>query len=206
MFARRRLIVLAAALLVGMGTARAAEEPRVEPKLGDDGLYTQAWFAQTFLDLNEDLKDAAAQGKRLAVLWEQKGCPYCKETHTINFANKTVNDYVRQNFVVIQLNLWGDREVTDFDGQKMAEKQLAKKWGVVFTPTIHFFVEPKELKAGKPGIEQTASVMPGYFKPFHFLAMFEYVKDRLYDKQHFQKYIADKVEHLRAQGKEVKVW
>jgi hypothetical protein len=36
--------------------------------------------------------------------------------------------------------------------------------------------------------------------------MFEYVRDRAYAKQHFQKYLIAKGRRLRAEGKEVKLW
>lgn len=178
-------------LFLTLGGVQAAE--RIEPTLGDDGLYHQSWFLESFLDLREDLAEAQAAGKRFAVLWEQKGCPYCRDLHTVNFADPKINQYARENFVILQLNMWGDREVTDFDGEALPEKELARKWGVVFTPTMQFFVEKSELKEGKGGRDQMAWVMPGYFRKLHFLGSFEFVKNRIYDQQHFQKYIAEKL-------------
>jgi len=194
------LILLAALVFFVPSSAFA------EGEVGDDGLHKQSWFLESFLDLREDTVEAKAAGKRLAIMWEQKGCPYCAETHTKNLAIKEISDYIKANFHVVQLNLWGDREVTDFDGEVTTEKKLARKWGVVFTPTIHFLVEANELKDGKPGIQQTAAVMPGYFKPFHFIRMFEWVKTRRYETQHFQKYIAEMVKKYHDEGKDVKMW
>ncbi len=183
------------ALLVGallwLGMAHAEE--RIEPVLGDDGLYHQEWFLVSFLDMRDDLKEAQAAGKRFAVLWEQKGCPYCRDLHQINFADPKINHYVRDNFVIVQLNLWGSREVTDFDGEVLPEKDMARKWGVVFTPTMQFFAEANEVKAGKGGRDQMIWVMPGYFRKGHFMASFEYVKQRRYETQHFQNYIAERL-------------
>lgn len=200
-----------AVVVVGLGilggSADAAEPTKsIEPVQNDDGMYTQAWFLESFLDLKEDLAEAQGEGKRLAIMWEQKGCPYCRETHTVNFALPRINNYVRDNFTVLQLNIWGDREVTDFDGEVLSEKKLARKWGVVFTPTISFLAEEGELKEGEPGNKQIAATMPGYFRPFHFLAMFEFVKERRYDKQHFQRYIGEKIQTNRAAGKPVEMW
>ena len=89
-------------------TAAWADEPDasgapVEPILTDDGLYTQEWFLESFLDLAEDLDEAKTEGKRFAIMWELKGCPYCKETHFVNFADPEVNAYVRDNFEILQL-------------------------------------------------------------------------------------------------------
>ncbi len=200
---RHFLLLVTVLIFVNQAVASEPATETASVEIGDDGLHKQPWFLESFLDLREDLAEAQVAGKRFAVLWEQKGCPYCAEVHTRNFTVESINRYVRDNFVVVQLNLWGDREVTDFDGEVLAEKELARKWGVVFTPTIHFFVEKGELKPGQPGNKQLASVMPGYFRPFHFLAMFEFVRERRYEKQHFQKYIAEKVAAYRKEGKAV---
>ncbi len=172
----------------------AAEDPPVD----DSGLYTQPWFNQTsFLDLREDIAEAKAQGKRLAILFEQRGCPYCREMHRVNFAKKAIVDYVKANFVVLQLNLWGDREVTDFAGRVLPEKKLARQLRVSFTPTIVFPEENGE----------EAFRIPGYFKPFHFLSVFEYVKKGAYRSEpNFQRWLQEKGDRLRAEGKEVKLW
>ena len=162
---------------------------QVEPEVNDDGLYTQPWFLQTFLDLGEDLAEAAGNGKRLAVIWEQKGCPYCKDMHLVNFADPAINDYVRENFEVLQLNLHGLRETTDLDGEVLDERSLARRWAIRFTPTVHFFPEDPAMAAGKTGIEVEVARMPGYFKPPHFLAMFRFVREKAYEQEDFQSFL-----------------
>ena len=199
--------------LAGLGTALAATTRGAgavgmpeKAFLGEDGMYHQTWFLDSFLILTEDLAATKEAGKRFAVVWEQKGCPYCKETHLVNFAKHEIQSYIRQNFEVLQLDLWGARKVTDFDGEVMEERALARKWGILFTPTFMFFDDDvaKAKEKGVRGLEVTR--MPGYFKPFHFLTMFEYVKDRAYVDQHFQKYLIAKGHRMRAEGKEVKLW
>ncbi len=188
---------LSVALLLSLTLVTVAA---AEPRIGDDGLYKQPWFVESFLDLREDLADAQAADKRLAIIWEQRGCPYCKDLHTVNLGKPEISEYIKANFAIIQLNLWGDREVTDVDGEVTTEKKLARKWGVVFTPTIHFLPEASELEAGQAGNRQLVAVMPGYFRPFHFARMFEYVKERRYEHDHFQKYLSEKAEEMRQAG------
>src|SRR4051794_32067612 len=107
--------------------------------LTDDGIYTQPWFLQSFLELAEDL-DGATQGtKRFAIMWELRGCPYCRQTHLVNFAKPEIEAFVREHFEILQLNIIGSREVTDFDGERLSEKSMAIKYGVRATPTIQFF-------------------------------------------------------------------
>lgn len=174
-----------AALLGG----RAARAEEAGPWLNDDGLYEQPFFIQSFLDLSEDLQTAADAGRRLAVMWELKGCPYCKETHLVNFADPEIRGFVEGHFDILQLNLIGSRLVTDFDGEELSEKALARKWGVRFTPTTIYFPESLEQVGERPGQEAEVARMPGYFRPPHFLAMYRYVADKAYESVGFKDYL-----------------
>ena len=55
--------------------------PGLAANVGDDGLHKSPWMRETFLDLREDLAEANAEGKRLALMIEQRGCIYCKMMH-----------------------------------------------------------------------------------------------------------------------------
>ncbi|BBZ94113.1 thioredoxin family protein [Bradyrhizobium diazoefficiens] len=166
---RRGFLALAsgAALVARRGEAAA------EPALGEDGLYHEPWFLQSFLDLREDLEGAAAGGKRLAIMWELRGCPYCRETHLVNFADAAITTYIRDNFEVLQLNLIGSRKVTDFDRQELSEKDLAQKYGIRFTPTFQFFPPSSNGIEAKEPMAREVARAPGYLKPQHFLAEFD---------------------------------
>lgn len=200
----RRTFTLLALALPAAGAGASANEPEPALPLDDDGLHVQPWFMQTFLDLRDDFTEAADAGKRFAVLWEQRGCPYCREMHAVNFADKEIVDYVSSNFGVVRLNMWGSRAVTDFDGEELEERQLARKWRVNFTPTFQFFADV--LEDGKSGADQEVARMPGYFRPFHFLSMFEYVVDKAYAETGFQSYLQEKFDALEARGIKPKVW
>jgi len=190
---RRHLLALGAGAAAGLLAARAGAGEVAAPVMTDDGLYTQTWFLQSFLDLGEDLGEAAANGKRFAIIWEQKGCPYCQETHLVNFADPEIQGFLRDNFEVLQLNLFGAREVTDFDGETLEERKLARKYGIAFTPTIQFFPEDPERVGGRAGKAVEVARMPGYLQPPHFLAMLRFVRERAYEGSNFRSY-------LKAQG------
>jgi len=99
------LLIAVAILLAGPAGARAADPtlpppvgpvlPRVEPAKAEDGLYHQSWFQLSFLNLKDDFAEANAAGKRFAVIFEQRGCPYCTKLHTEVLAQRYINDYVR---------------------------------------------------------------------------------------------------------------
>ena len=182
------------------GSARAVE-------VGEDGMHKQPWFHQSFLDLKEDLAEAEAAGKGLAVFFEQRGCPYCGEMHKTSLADPEVSGYIKANFLSLQINLYGAREVTDFDGKKFEERKLAERWRVNFTPTIVFFPATVAEAAGKPGREAEVWRLQGYWKPFHTHATFVYVKTGGYKHEpNFQRWLSEYAEKLRAEGKDVKLW
>lgn len=165
------------------------EEPRVTPRLGDDGIYHQDWFAQSFLDLREDHAEAKAAGKRFAIFFEQRGCIYCIRMHKEVLALKYINDYVRENFHVVQLDLWGSREVTDFDGKVLPEKKLAERWGVLFTPTVVFFKDDLPADTGKWGPELEVARMHLGMGPGTFYDMFVWIRTKTYEKdRNFQRF------------------
>lgn len=179
-----------AALLIALAPAAQAE-------IGEDGLHKQDWFAVTFKDMAEDLETAREDGKRLAIIFEQRGCIYCTKLHEEVFSIPEVSQFIRENFVVVQMNLFGDEEVTDFDGEALPEKAMARRWGVVFTPTILFM--PEEAPEEGTAAQAAVSVMPGAFGKHTTLNMFRWVHEKGYEgDEHFQKYHARKFEEAMA--------
>lgn len=151
-FGRRAVWLGAAAVLAAPGAGAA-------PQLGEDGLFREPWFLQSFLDLPDDAAAAAAAGKRLAVLWELKGCPSCHRLHHETLADPEVGRFVRAGFEVVQLDIIGARPVTAIDGTVLPEKALARRDDIVGTPTMQVF----------EGGAETAR-LTGFLPPAEFLA------------------------------------
>lgn len=160
-----------------------------EPILTDDGFYKEPWFLESFLELADDLEDAAKAGKRFAVMWALKGCPYCKETHFVNFAQPRISDYIKANFEVLQLNIIGSRKVTDFDGEELSEKAIAAKYAVRFTPTFQFFPETTDGLKDRPPAKREVARAPGYLRPDDFLAFFQFVREKAYETKSFREFV-----------------
>jgi thioredoxin-related protein len=187
----RRMFLAGAAALGALG----AQHAQAEAVLTDDGLLRQPWFLDSLLELPDDLAAAAQGGKRLAVIWELRGCPYCRKTHLINFAQPEIEAYIRQHFEILQLNIIGAREVTDFDGERLGEKQIAAKYGVRVTPTFQFFPERPAGLSDKAPREREVGRAQGYLEPRQFLAMFRFIAEHGYEERSlgdFLKHAADK--------------
>ncbi len=187
-----RFLSLLAALLMAL--------PVVGAELGDDGLHKTDWMRDTFKDLREDLEEANAEGKRLMVIVEQRGCIYCTKMHEDVFPRPEIADYIRENFFVVQLNLHGDLEVTDFDGESLSEKRAARKWGLLFTPSILFL--PELVEEDKTTAQAAVALMPGAFGPATTLDMLTWVYEKRYahdSEEDFQRYHARRISERAAQ-------
>ncbi|MEW5728929.1 MAG: thioredoxin family protein [Pseudomonadota bacterium] len=166
-----------AALLLAAAPAGAAEPTLPAPVLAEDGFYHPDWFANTFLDLREDVREAAKAGKQVVVVVEQRGCGACKRVHEVNLRIPEVVDYIKPRFEVIQIDLYGSREITDFDGEKLSEKDYARKLGVRATPTFLLLKE-----ATKGGNDAVAWKYAGYLEPEPFVNAFAYAHGKTWEK------------------------
>jgi len=168
--------------------------------MGEDGLHKQDWFTITFKDIAEDIETAKEDGKRLALVFEQRGCIYCAKMHEKVLSDPEVSDYIKENFMVVQYNMFGDEEVIDLDGSELSEKSAARKWGFVFTPTVVFL--PEDVPEDKTVAEAAVATMPGSFGKWTFLNMFKWVNEKGYESdEHFQKYHARIINQLREEGR-----
>jgi len=166
----------------------------------DGALHTEDWFAVTFKDMREDLEAANGEGKRLALIVEQYGCIYCRKLHEEVLSDPEVADFLKANYVIVQLNMFGDEEVTDFDGEVMSESEAINRWGIIFTPTVIFL--PEEVAADSTVAQAAVQMMPGAFGKWTTLNMFRWVSEKGYDSgEHFQKYHARNIEKMRAEGR-----
>ncbi len=177
-------LFLALTAICFAATAFAAE-------LGDDGLHKTDWMRDTFKDLSEDLAEANDEGKRLLIMFEQRGCIYCTKMHKDVFPDPKVEAMIEENYFVVQLNLHGDVEVTDFDGETLSEKDMARKWGILFTPTMMFIDTEASDDATAP--QAAVASMPGAFGKGTTLDMLTWVVEKRYeleDGEDFQRYHA----------------
>ncbi|TMV09736.1 DUF255 domain-containing protein [Ruegeria sediminis] len=160
-------------------------------EIGDDGLHKADWMRDTFKDLGEDFAEAQSEGKRLMLLVEQRGCLYCRDMHEKTFTDPRVRSLLEDTYFPVQINLHGDTELVDTDGEALSEKEAARRWGVLFTPTMIFL--PTELDSAQTAVEQAVAVMPGAFSAGTTLDLLTWVAEERYldqSEEDFQRYHA----------------
>ncbi|MGC6485598.1 MAG: thioredoxin family protein [Candidatus Puniceispirillales bacterium] len=181
-------------LLMLAGVARAGD---LTPTMGEDGIYHYDWYHQSFLEMEDDIIEALDEGKILMVKYDQKGCIYCEKIALEILSEPAINAFVREHFVVVQLDLYGNRDVTDLDGETMPENEMARKWGVVFTPTIYFVGTPSDAPTLP---EASDAIMPGAFGKLTFLGFLQWIKEGGYDgDEPFQKYFGRRMNEIRSE-------
>jgi len=156
---RRLLVVIALFFAVSPAPTLA--------QIGDEVLPPV--FVETLLELPDDAAQAAKSGKRLLLYFGQVGCPYCRELMQTSFTQKGIVDKTTKYFLPIAFNLFGDREVTWFDGKVRSEKEFAKFLKVQFTPTL-LLLDEKGNIIGR---------INGFYPPQRFSAALDYSAQRL---------------------------
>ncbi|MCB1408336.1 MAG: thioredoxin fold domain-containing protein [Rhodobacter sp.] len=186
---RRRFLAGAALTLAAPALIRPARADQPVPPLGEDGLHKPDWIVETFKDMHDDLAEANAEGKRLLVLVEQRGCIYCTRMHEHVYTDDRIAQMLRDDFMVVQMNLFGNVPVTDFDGVEMDERDMMNRWSVVFTPTMLFM--PETIPESGTAAQNAVMVMPGAFERGTTRLMLQWVLERGYEgDEHFQHYVA----------------
>jgi thioredoxin-related protein len=176
--------------LFANGSPSLAEERLTEGMVNPGYEEKPAWFKNSFLDIREDVAEAAAVNKRVMLYFYQDGCPYCAKLLRDNFSQRTIVDKSRNYFDVIAINMWGDREVTGLDGKELTEKQFAEQLRVMFTPTILMLNE-----TGKPVLR-----INGYYHPVKFESALDYVGTHQETKLSFSEYYKQQAP-VKASGK-----
>lgn len=175
------VLALVVTLLSGITPALAVNEGALDEGLVNPG-YVQKpeWFKASFLDLREDVAEAAAEGKRVMLYFYQDGCPYCEKLINTNFAQRDIVTKTREHFDVIAINMWGDNAVTDLQGRGGSEKQFSVGLKVQFTPTLLFLDE-------QGGV---ALRVNGYYPPHKFMTALDYVAGHHEKRVAFRDYLA----------------
>ena len=141
-----------------------------------------SWFKSSFLEIGDDVEEAAESNKHVILFMEMNGCPYCFKTIEENFKNSLYSDFIQENFDVIAINIKGDREVALNSETSATEKNIAQIMKVRYTPTVIFLDKENN---------QVARIN-GYRNVKEFKDVLDYVKEEAYKNQKLSSYLDSK--------------
>ena len=141
----------------------------------------QFFFNETFGDFSEELELAQEQGKSgVFLFFEMDDCPFCTWMKQNVLNQRSVQEYYREHFLNFVVDIEGDIEVVNFDGQAMAQKDFAfREHRVRATPVILFIDLEGNTVHRFTG--RTAD-------PQEFLLMGQFVVDGIYKEMRFTRY------------------
>ena len=139
------------------------------------------FFNQSFNNLEEELEIALEENKSgVFIMFSDKDCPWCLKMKTTIMNRVDVQDYYREHFRLLTIDIRGDTMMTDFEGNEIYEKDFAfKQHRVRATPVFMFFDTSGKKTMRLTGIVRDAE---------EFLWLAEYVVDGEYKKTNFTKY------------------
>ena len=121
-------------------------------------------------DLATEIEDAAADGKRLIVMFHEEGCPWCNKMRDRIFPHPKIVKYFSDKFVMIEQDIKGDLELTTPEGEAITQKIFARKMRVRGTPTFVFFDTDGKVAARIAGYQDVAT----------FIASGRYVHEKIF--------------------------
>jgi thioredoxin-related protein len=140
-----------------------------------------AWFKESFLDLQEDIKEARDAGKvGLMVLFTSEGCSYCAEFIRTSLDDPRLADRVQDHFDTVGLDIFSDAELIDPAGKDTRVKQFALQTAAGFSPTLLF--------CGDNGRLLYRGV--GYYAPERFALVLDYLIGGNFERASFRDYVA----------------
>ena len=139
------------------------------------------FFNESFGNFAEELVNAKDEGKKgVLLMFQQADCPYCHRMRTTVLNQKRVQDYYRENFLIFHVDIEGDIEIIDFNGQQLLEKDFAfRKNRVRATPVFAFYDLNGKRVARYTGATTGVD---------EFMLLGKYVVDGKYNTMSFNRY------------------
>jgi len=98
------------------------------------------FFDQNLGDLQEELENAKDDGKKgVFIFFEMDECPFCHRMKQTVLNQQSVQKHFKENYISLSLDVEGDIELIDFEGEEMTQKEFALKNRVRATPVMAFY-------------------------------------------------------------------
>lgn len=138
---------------------------------------TQEEFPLGWQNYDKGVAQAKAYKKHVLIQFFDQSCRSCQLMGSDVTADPSLDDTVRQNFVLVRVNQASKRSL-HYRGKSISEQEFTKKHQVKAYPTL-MFLSP----SGQP-IGRTT----GYLKPQDLNDLLNYVASKAYEKMEYQAY------------------
>jgi thioredoxin-related protein len=136
-FRVRSALVTLAALAVTALPANASAAGSADP----EAFYQIPAFG----DFQANLQSALDAGKKgILIYFYQDQCPFCTKMQNEVFTQPIVHDFFHKYFDVYKVNIKGNKQFTDVDGDSMSQMKFAVQNRARATPTLIVFGEGGE--------------------------------------------------------------
>lgn len=153
-------------LAIFLNCTLAAEQPTPTP------FEIPNWFKTSFLNIGEDVREAAVHNKQLLIFVHQNNCYYCAKFIHRTLGVREVREYLQGHFEIIEIDLLGNREISGIStlgiNQSVSEKEFCRNFQIWATPTLLFFDA-----GGKISLR-----LSGYIEPQQFLRAMQDISEK----------------------------
>jgi len=167
------------ALMTVVLPSGAADTPTRGSITGGVTHESPAWFKESFLEIAEDVEEAAEADKQVLLFFQLNDCPYCDRMLSECFEAEPMSSYIQKHFDTIAINVRGDREIAFNEEVSVTEKQLSDILKVAATPAILFLNQDNK----------TVVRVNGYRAPERFRQILEFVASRSYRSTTLDDYL-----------------
>ncbi len=176
-------LALAALLLFVFPAAASETQPRGRIT-GGAAHEAPDWFKESFLEIADDVDEAADEGRHVLLFFQLNDCPYCDRMLEESFEAEPMTAYIQQHFDTIAINVRGDRDIAFNDEISVTEKELSEILEVRATPAILFLDENNK----------TIVRVNGYRAPERFRQVLEYIATKSYRSVKLADYLEAKLD------------
>jgi len=184
-------------LEIKLAVASKQQKPETEYAFSEDvfaDVTHPAWFKQSLMDFQDDVKEAVATGKKgVLIFLSTRRCSYCKVFLDKTLSEPDILQRVQASFDVVGLEIFNDTEVTDVDGKVYSVKDFVTAKKAHFTPTLIFY--------GEGG--RTLLRIVGYYPPDKFRHVLDYLEQDLYRTTSLRNYMASKDKSAKGTAKAI---
>lgn len=144
-------------------------------------IFTSQAFTQNGeadpVSLEEALKIASSQKKKILVDVYAEWCPYCGRMHSEVYPDEMVRKAIADHFVLVKINVESEEKV-NYHGNEMTEAEFARALENENVPTTYFMNEEGTI----------LGVQPGYIPEDTFSELLNFVGSDAYLSQTFEEF------------------